>query len=162
MISCGLDNGPVGTPMNRLYIPFVSLLLACPGDSPEDTGPETSGYRDVDRDGYNEKLDCDDYNAYVNPGEPEYCDGIDNNCDGLIDGTDSVDVITWYRDVDSDHYGAQDAETVTVKAGDSYYVPANHDAEVVEDAGDYGVSQILQRFCFGIKIWVGGHHRGAG
>lgn len=29
--------------------------------------------------------DCDDSDATVNPGAIEYCDGVDNNCDGIID-----------------------------------------------------------------------------
>jgi MYXO-CTERM domain-containing protein len=33
--------------------------------------------------------DCNDMNASIHPGAPEVCDGVDNNCDGLIDnGTD--------------------------------------------------------------------------
>jgi YVTN family beta-propeller protein len=36
-------------------------------------------------------LDCDDNNAQVNPAQPELpVDGLDNNCDGIIDNTSST------------------------------------------------------------------------
>ena len=49
-------------------------------------------------------IDCDDFNANVNPAATEVCDGIDNNCDGNIDegGGGST---TWYFDADADGYG---------------------------------------------------------
>lgn len=34
--------------------------------------------------------DCDDSNAGVFPGAFEVCDGVDNSCDGLIDGADTT------------------------------------------------------------------------
>jgi len=50
---------------------------------------------DVDGDGYGDENfggdDCDDTNADINPGETELCtDGDDNNCDGKIDGADTL------------------------------------------------------------------------
>ena len=48
--------------------------------------------------------DCDDANARINPGSPEICDGLDNDCDGIIDD-DPVDGDTWYPDLDADNWG---------------------------------------------------------
>ena len=100
------------TAMNRFLFPILGLLLACSGATEPDTGDTEPEYRDIDGDGYNERVDCDDYNSSVNPGQPEICDGIDNNCDNLIDGTDSIDIITWYVDIDADGFGDENAEPV--------------------------------------------------
>lgn len=43
---------------------------------------------DKDGDGFFSDLDCDDDNPNVNPDAAEICDGIDNNCDGLVDDED--------------------------------------------------------------------------
>ncbi|NVM21677.1 MAG: putative metal-binding motif-containing protein [Desulfobacterales bacterium] len=40
---------------------------------------------DADGDGYTKDIDCDDYNASVNPDAHEICNGIDDNCDGQTD-----------------------------------------------------------------------------
>ena len=50
-------------------------------------------------------LDCDDTNPSIYFTSDEYCDGIDNNCDGLIDDSTSVDMTYWYLDGDQDGYG---------------------------------------------------------
>ena len=42
---------------------------------------------DLDGDGYTAcSGDCDDTQASAHPGAPELCDGIDNDCDGTVDG----------------------------------------------------------------------------
>ncbi|MDG1483407.1 MAG: MopE-related protein [Myxococcota bacterium] len=59
--------------------------------------------------------DCNDDDPAVFPDATEYCDDLDNDCDGLIDGDDDnvYNLRTWYEDADSDGYGN---DTVTIEA----------------------------------------------
>jgi len=82
-------------------------------------------YRDADGDGFGNVSDtqvscqvpngyvaspddCDDGRSDVRPGEPEVCDGADNNCDGQVDN-DPVGAPTWYVDADNDDFGSPSA-----------------------------------------------------
>ena len=46
-------------------------------------------------------LDCDDTNADISPNAAELCDGVDNNCDTVVDENSAVDAIVWIQDSDS-------------------------------------------------------------
>jgi hypothetical protein len=92
---------------------MLLLFLACtgpvsPADDEEETATE-SAPRDADGDGFVED-DCDADRADVHPGAIEYCDGVDNDCDGLVDDADddlhTTPGTTWYTDGDADGYGA--------------------------------------------------------
>ncbi len=91
-------------------------------DGSIDEGVTKKYYADDDGDGYgdastsitdcsarsgyvNNSTDCDDTDSSIYPGATEYCDGVDNDCDGSIDESDAVDPTTWYRDADGDSYG---------------------------------------------------------
>ena len=97
----------------------VALLPACTGDDPKDSGGAADGGDgadpiDADGDGFTEADDCDDTNAAVNPDAAEVCDGLDNDCDALVDDEDdSIDLNTgtaFFADADEDSFGDAEAE----------------------------------------------------
>ena len=49
--------------------------------------------------------DCDDSRFESSPSALEFCNGIDDDCDGQIDEEDAVDFQVFYTDADGDGYG---------------------------------------------------------
>jgi len=75
-------------------------------DDPEPPPQDSGASRiDEDGDGWFVDEDCDDLDDRIHPGAPEFCDGIDTDCDGRIDPPDAVDAEAWFRDADHDGYG---------------------------------------------------------
>ncbi len=104
----------------------------CDGDTDEDAGP--TFYFDFDEDGYGDPTismqactapqgyvadnsDCNDNDSDIFPGNPEACDGKDNDCNGQID--EGVK-ITFYRDSDGDTYGDPGFTTEACTAPNGY------------------------------------------
>jgi hypothetical protein len=102
----------------------------CDGAIDEDASGALTWYADADGDGWGDTPvvaceqgelaldagDCDDGDADRFPGAPEWCDGEDDDCDGVVD-EDAVDAPTWYVDADGDGVGA--APYVACEAGDA-------------------------------------------
>lgn len=72
---------------------------------------ESYFFRDADNDGYLSHVDCNDNNADIYPGAPELCDGLDNDCNGLID--DAIPYYTYFLDADADGFGQSEIDTST-------------------------------------------------
>jgi hypothetical protein len=49
--------------------------------------------------------DCNDGDDDINPDAFEYCDLVDNNCDGNIDEAGALGEAAWYADTDGDGFG---------------------------------------------------------
>jgi hypothetical protein len=87
----------------------LGLAIAC-GDKDDDDGDDTGSVGDGDTavdddaDGYPAEYDCDDADPSAYPGAPEVCDGVDNDCNGIVDN-DPTDGTTWYADADEDGFG---------------------------------------------------------
>jgi MYXO-CTERM domain-containing protein len=64
---------------------------------------------DVDGDGVLTEDDCDDEDAQTYPGAPELCDGLDNDCSGVVD--DNLAYTDGWTDSDGDGYGDPGAPT---------------------------------------------------
>ncbi len=104
--------------MSRIAARSALLLLAigCGGG----IGAKTTDPDDLDGDGYPAEEDCDDDNAAVNPGATEVCNGVDDDCDGLLDTVDDslADGVELYADEDGDGYGDPDKLILTCSPGE--------------------------------------------
>ena len=102
--------------------------LAYPG-APEACSDEfdmdcdgSPGLVDADGDGYSSCDDCNDGDPEVYPGADEFCDGLDNNCDGSIDEGTAVDAEEFFADADGDGFGASGVSVLACEAPDGFGV----------------------------------------
>ena len=123
----GCDSGPC---------PSGSVLVenACIAVDGERCAEPTALYRDVDGDGFGNPAelsagckragfseiaeDCDDADPDIHPDAPEQCNGLDDDCDGVID--DDPELITWHLDFDEDGFGDSDVEVESCVRPEGY------------------------------------------
>ncbi len=85
------------------------------------------GDANMDRD------DCNDAVASIHPGADEYCNSIDDDCDGTTDESDAVDATEWYADNDGDGFGNPAASVLACNQ------PASHVSDS-QDCNDSNAS----------------------
>ncbi len=110
--------------MTRTWLWAVLGLAACgdegKGDADCDPSAQVEVFADADADGAGDPAtaamvcalgagqvendnDCDDSDPGISPDAAEACDGLDQNCDGVVD--DGLPGSTWYPDTDGDGHG---------------------------------------------------------
>ena len=96
-------------PFAGLFCGVLFLVTACTDKAAE--------LIDLDGDGSGADLDCDDEDPLVFPGAVEVCDGVDTDCNGLVDDGATTD---WFSDGDGDGVGVSGAPIVACEAPAGY------------------------------------------
>ncbi len=92
-----------------------------------------------------DKTDCVDTNVAIHPGATEKCNGLDDDCDALVDEADAVDAVTWFDDDDKDLYG--DAkDTTKACAQPAGYVGDNKDCDDQRAATNPAAPEVCNSF----------------
>jgi len=124
-----------------LFLPLriTSMVVGCNGP-PKESGTQPPLTTDLDGDGYAADADCNDNDANIHPDAEEVCDGVDNNCDEVIDDTTSGGG-TFYADVDGDNYGDPTQSQVACTAP-SGFVSDNTDCKDDDSAINPGAQEV--------------------
>ncbi len=69
-----------------------------------------------------DNTDCDDDDAMIFAGATERCNGLDDDCDGIVDENTGL---AWYQDADGDGFGDADASTVACDGVNGYVADSN-------------------------------------
>ena len=146
------DDGDIQTSPNAFEV-CDGIDNNCDGsvDEPGATGEQTF-YADLDGDGFGDPNntqmsctqpnyfttnsdDCNDANGTVHQGATEVCDGLDNDCDGDVDGG-AVDAVVYFLDIDGDGYGGQSYSECTPPT-DAMYVGGDcNDTDAAQNLND--------------------------
>ena len=142
----------------------------CDGTTDEDDAYDASTwYEDGDSDNYGDASvstescsqptgyvsnddDCDDGTRTTNPGAAEYCNSVDDNCNGTIDESSASDATTWYIDADRDGYGTPYVSTVSCTQPTGYVADGTdcNDGNALSNPGGTEVCDSVDNDCDGV------------
>ncbi|MFT3772446.1 MAG: MopE-related protein [Minicystis sp.] len=138
-------------------------------DGVADEGLQITSFLDADGDGYGtpsasvkgcyvppgyvtNALDCNDFDAAFKPGAPELCDGLDNDCNGILDDGAGLPSATFYADLDGDGFG-DPSTTVPACAAPPGYVAIGGDCDDLDASVHPNAAEIcdgLDNNCNGV------------
>ena len=140
----------------------------CNGAIDDNTTSDAVWYRDGDGDGFGgntttltqcsqpagyvlSSSDCNDGNATVYPNATEFCDSLDNDCDGGVD-ENATDALTWFEDADGDGFGGSTTTTESCSQPGGYVAAATDcdDADVSVFPGAAEVCDGRDQNCDGV------------
>ena len=118
----------------------------------------TSWYLDQDADGYGNSAvveqacaapdgyagllgDCNDQDDRISPDALEFCDGDDNDCDGVTDEDDAEDAVVWFPDADEDGYG-DDGLAITACSQPSDHLATGGDCDDTSELVNPGAGEV--------------------
>lgn len=105
---------------------------------------------DRDLDGYTSDVDCNDASPSIHPNAAESCNGLDDNCDGVVD--EGFTLEAFYQDEDKDSYGNSLVEVLACSTPPGYVTDATdcNDADAAIHPGGTERCNALDDNCDGI------------
>jgi len=101
---------------------------------------------DRDNDGSYDVDDCAPEDASIAPGKPERCNGVDDNCDDVIDDENALDCVNYFIDNDSDGAGSSESARCLCQEDGAHTVKVSGDCDDINPA----ISPLVPEQCDGV------------
>lgn len=110
---------------------------------------------DADVDGSCMLDDCDDGDSSIGPNAVELCNGVDDDCDEVVDGPAALDAQTFFPDADGDGYPSDEGGITACDPPVGYLLPGSgvdcDDADAASHPGaDDAVGDGIDQDCDGV------------
>ena len=101
---------------------------------------------DRDNDGTFDADDCAPEDPTISPSAAERCNGVDDNCDDVIDGENSLDCVDYFIDNDADGAGTSESARCLCNEDGAHTVKVSGDCDDLTPA----ISPLVDEQCDGV------------